>query len=414
VTDLAYSPTGLLLASTSADGYVYLHEVSTSNVNTRKTPYKVAASYFQKLGGRVQFSPEGQYFAYTFAGGIYLHQSSDGAQAGVMSHENSDYINSLAFSPDGRRLASASDDGSVRIWSVPGGSLIKTFGSNARTISALAFSKDGADLASGSVDGMVHLWQVSNGQDVRSFSLGSTPLALEFFSNSTNLVCGLENGDNLIIDTNNGNHSVFSNLTYKHASEFLKFSENGAQLVSAETNGVFRLWNVSSQQPLKQLDIGPADAFSVTSDFALVASNRFKYLYIWQIQDGKLLVDMKGQPQTVISLAFTRDNRYIFTGSSTRYIEITRVADGELLSTSSGSITTPSILLVSPSGSLLAAVGQTTFDLWNYSNNSLNAAPVTYSLPETGLSIQKAAFSPDGAYLVLGLNDGTIQVWGIP
>jgi WD40 repeat protein len=71
-------------------------------------------------------------------------------------------VNSVAFSPDGRLLASGSFDGTIRLWDVATGSLVRTLKGHAHYVLSVAFSPDGKLLASGSWDGTLKLWDISD------------------------------------------------------------------------------------------------------------------------------------------------------------------------------------------------------------------------------------------------------------
>lgn len=73
-------------------------------------------------------------------------------------------VNAVAFSPDGRTLASGSDDKTVKLWNVKTGELLHTLVKHTDKVNAVAFSPDGRTLASGSEDTTINLWDVSEGK----------------------------------------------------------------------------------------------------------------------------------------------------------------------------------------------------------------------------------------------------------
>src|SRR5262245_10962452 len=74
-----------------------------------------------------------------------------------------DLVHGVAFSPDGRLIATASFDGDVKFWSFPAGKEVRTLNGHAKPVYAVAFAPDGKTLASGSDDKTIRLWNVADG-----------------------------------------------------------------------------------------------------------------------------------------------------------------------------------------------------------------------------------------------------------
>ncbi|HSB61473.1 MAG TPA: WD40 repeat domain-containing protein, partial [Vicinamibacteria bacterium] len=79
-------------------------------------------------------------------------------------------VTSVAFSPDGRSLATGSSDFTVRLWEVETGSAVRTLAGHASSVLSVAFSPDGRLVASGSEDATVRLWQVADGGLARTLT----------------------------------------------------------------------------------------------------------------------------------------------------------------------------------------------------------------------------------------------------
>jgi WD40 repeat protein len=79
-------------------------------------------------------------------------------------------VNEVDFSPDGRYLASASSDSTIRLWDASTGRTLRTFSGHTESVTSVSFSPDGHYLATGGEDEIVRLWEVSTGRALRTFS----------------------------------------------------------------------------------------------------------------------------------------------------------------------------------------------------------------------------------------------------
>jgi len=174
VTDVAFSPDGRLLASVGRDGTMSLLDVATGE-EVRK---------FEPLHGSmlgVAFSPDGKLLATAgYDLRVRLWEVSTGSEVQVLwGHILTKYsrirkagtglgVSDVAFSPDGKLLASAGSDAVVCLWEVSTGEGVHRLVGHTDEVEAVAFSPDGKLLASGARDKMVRLWEVSTGSPVRA------------------------------------------------------------------------------------------------------------------------------------------------------------------------------------------------------------------------------------------------------
>ncbi|HDL85459.1 MAG TPA: hypothetical protein ENH11_03900, partial [Candidatus Acetothermia bacterium] len=117
----------------------------------------------------VQFSPDGKYLAVATSIGIELRRS-DTLELTRFLTNHTGVVLSVAFSPDGRTLASGSWNKAIKLWDVATGTLQCTFTSHTRPVYSVAFSPDGRTLVSGSKDDTIKLWNVATGTLQRTFT----------------------------------------------------------------------------------------------------------------------------------------------------------------------------------------------------------------------------------------------------
>ncbi len=188
---LAFSPDGMLLASTSADATVKLWDVATG----RELQNLSCETRF--LEG-VAFSPEGRTLASTSgAKTVHLWDVRTGKRIHTLrGHARLVYC--VAFSPDGKVLASGSADKTVKLWDATANREIQTLKGHRKPVRSVAFSPDGRLLVSGSLDKTVKFWDVATGKQVAAIGpLDQAVFSLAFSSDGGSLACGV--GYNVLI-----------------------------------------------------------------------------------------------------------------------------------------------------------------------------------------------------------------------
>ena len=207
-------------------------------------------------------------------------------------------VRSLAFSPDGARIASGDLEGAIKLWDAASGKLLRTLEGHSKEVTSLAFSPDGARIASGSLDHTVRLWNAASGQ--------------------------------LLLTVDGHSESVTA----------VAFSPDGSRLASSSLDHSIKLWEAASGKLLRSLDGHSSGVNSVafSPDGARIASgSRDDTIKLWDAASGRLLRTFQGLSNSVFAVAFSPDSsRIASTGKGENTILLWDAASGKLLRTFDG------------------------------------------------------------------------------
>ena len=283
-------------------------------------------------------------------------------------------VNSLAFSPDGERLASAGGDGSVKVWNGKTDQVIQTFNAHPGFVSSVMFHPDGKYLASTGGDQQVKVWDLTTGQ--------------KLFAGPCDV--------------------VHTNGTANAAA----FSPDGRWL-AAGSGGVLRVWDWRKQQILQTFAGHEKKAISVafSRDGRRLASGTWGgSVRLWDVvAGGEPLCDFAASRMTrhpISALAFSPNGRRLATASFGRRVDVWDTSTGELVQTlpQSGMVL---CVAFSPDGRRLVSAGEDkTVRVWE----STTGREVLGLRGHTDMC-GCVAFSSDGRRLASASKDGTIRVW---
>lgn len=179
---VAFSPDGKLLAAHSQWGTKHAGSVRVWEVATGKEVFQIPTN---SAGHTIAFSPDGKLLAFDIDYTIRLCETATGKELHkltghqqVVSNQRiaSGYLNALAFSPDGKVLASASCDGMARLWEVASGKTLHVLEGHRGFVNAVAFFPDGKTVVTGGEDGTIRCWQAATGKqlsEIQAHGLGT-------------------------------------------------------------------------------------------------------------------------------------------------------------------------------------------------------------------------------------------------
>ncbi len=233
----------------------------------------------------------------------------------LRGHTNA--IGRIAWSPDGRMLASPSDDGTIRFWDAETGECLDLLLGHDQ-ISCIAFDPEGYTLASGSADGTIKLWERASGK-------------------------------------------LFGTLKgHKNGIKSVAFDPMGSTLASGSADGTIKLWERARGKLLRTLEGHKGGINSVAFDptgSTLASGGEDTTINLWKLASGKLLRTLRGHKKAVFSIAFDPTDSTLASGSLDQTVKIWEPTSGRLLRTLEGHLGIPNAVAFYSESGLLASRG---------------------------------------------------------
>ena len=289
---------------------------------------------------------------------------------------HSGWVTGVAFSSDGRRLASGSWDQTVKFWDVPTGQELNTVGKKVKEVQALAFSRDGRWLAAENSKDIVTLWDATTGREMRTFASDKALGAL-------------------------GSNWVYS----------IAFSPDGRWLASGVDDKTVRLWDVTTGRAVRDLTSlrRPVIYAAFSPDGRWLASgNDDKSIQIWDVATGQEIRRLNGHKKPIFAVAFSPNGHWLASASADKSIKLWDIATGREVHTLTGHGNLVTSLAFSPDGRWLASGSwDKTVKIWDVETGN----EVQTLANSRNHSVYSVAFDSHGLWLASGSEDGTISLW---
>ncbi|NET38047.1 MAG: TIR domain-containing protein [Cyanothece sp. SIO1E1] len=317
----------------------------------------------------------------------------------------------VSVSPQGDKIASASVDGTVKLWRTDG-SLIATLPANGKDMQVLGvdFSPDGKLIAVAGEDKNVELWQAEGSASTPSHILkGHTrPITSVSFSPDGNLIASASEDYSVRLWRPDGKLVGILEAHFAPVRS-VTFSPNGQFLASASDDRTIRLWNREGKL-IRTIRGHNAQVRSVrfSPDGQKLASASWdNTVRLWQL-DGTAIYTIPDHDTLVYDVGFSPDGKMLASASRDKTVKLWAIEDGSLLTTLSGhsaQVRSLQFFTYQQENLLVSAGGDRTVRIWRLNR------PLLRSLQAHNASVHSVAFAPDGRTLASSGADDNIRIW---
>lgn len=284
-------------------------------------------------------------------------------------------VNTIVLDHDGERLVSAGDDHVITLWDVASGQVVRTFRGHSRTIHSIDLSPDSKLLASSAADGTIRIWELESGRSLHVIKNHepTTGTSVAFSPDGKSVGAATRPAADLRLwDANTGALARAVKDDSGAPIRVFAFAPDGKTIATSGGDGSIKLWDPSKDAPSRIIydahnrEIITGMTFSSDGKFLACIRLSGQALELWDVATGGLVRIFRGHTRSLLSVAFAPDGLHIATSSN-----------------------------------------DTTVRIWNRDQEQ---EAQSFTEPDSVLDV---TFAPDGAFLVTGNRDKNLRLWDV-
>jgi WD40 repeat protein len=358
----------------------------------------------------VAFSPDGKRIASSGFGHVLRVWDVKTGREVLMLDGHEGPVTSVAFSPDGSRIASGGWDKNIGIWDAVNGHQLFTLKGHADKVQSVSFSPDGKRIVSGSWDKTMKVWDATSGQEISTLK-GHTAEVMSVTFNP--------DGKRIVSGSADKTLKVWDATTYEqiiaitgHGADVtgVAFSADGKRIVSGSTDSTLKVWDATSGREMFTLKGHGAEVMSVAfspDGKRIVSGSVDSTLKVWDATSGREMSTLKGHTAEVMSVAFSPDGKRIVSGSWDKTLKLWDATSNHETSSIEGHFADVSSVAFCPDGKrFVSGSADRTLKVWD-----VTSGQEMLMLKGHEGGVTSVAFSPDGSRIVSGSWDKTLKVW---
>ncbi|MBD2338247.1 ribosome assembly protein 4 [Calothrix sp. FACHB-156] len=343
---------------------------------------------------------------------VYLQPDENKFRERNTIEGHSGYVLSVSFSADGKTIATASDDRTVKLWDISGKPL-QTLKGHSGSVNSVSFSADGKTIATASDDRTVKLWDIS-GKPLQTLKGHSGRVnSVSFSADGKTIATASDDRTVKLWDISGKPLQTLKG--HSGSVNSVSFSADGKTIATASFDNTVKLWDISGK-PLQTLPSeryankghsGSVNSVSFSADGKTIATASFdNTVKLWDIS-GKPLQTLKGHSGSVSSVSFSADGKTIATASFDNTVKLWDIS-GKPLQTLKGHSGWVLSVSFNPDGKTIASASlDSTVKLWDISGKPLT------TLKGHSNWVNSVSFNPDGKTIATASSDNTVKLWDI-